>query len=188
MAKRHADALASRRVELAVGDLEKLSVPPCVAVQYLSALIEGSFSPATVADLIECEPALAAAVLSLAQRLKAGPAEQRHAIRLVLDRLDAEPLRDTLLAAKVTAGFEIEFAREQPAVPARTDLMLHSLAVACCARAVAEAAPAEVDPRLAYTAGLLHDIGKFALQDVMPKSLSAIAQEAESAGASLYAI
>ena len=188
MAKRHADALASRRVELAVGSLERLSVPPCVAVQYLSALVEGSFSPAAVADLIECEPALAAAVLSLAQRQEAGPAEQRHAVRLVLDRLDAEPLRDALLAAKVTAGFEIEFAPEQPAVPARSDLILHSLAVACCARALAEAAPAEVDPQLAYSAGLLHDIGKLALQDVMPKSLAAIAQEAEVSGASLHAI
>jgi len=188
MAKRHADALASRRVELAIGDLERLSVPPCVAVQYLSVFLEGPFSPAAVADVIECEPALAAAVLSLAQRLEAGPADQRHAVRLVLDRLDAEPLRDTLLAAKVTAGFEIEFAQEQPAVPARKDLILHSLAVACCARAVAEAASTEVEPQLAYSAGLLHDIGKFALQDVMPKSLAAIVQEAEATGASLYAI
>jgi len=188
MAKRHADALASRRVELAIGDLERLSVPPCVAVQYLSALLEGPSSPAAVADVIECEPALAAAVLSLAQRLEAGPADQRHAVRLVLDRLDAEPLRDTLLAARVTAGFEIEFAQEQPAVPARKDLILHSLAVACCARAVAEAAPAEVEPQLAYSAGLLHDIGKFALQDIMPKSLAAIVQEAEATGASLYGI
>jgi len=188
MADRHADAIACRRVELAVSELERLSVPPCIAVQYLTAILEEPFSPTALADLLECEPALAASVLSLAQRKDAGPAEQRHSVRLVLDRLDCASLRDTLLAAKVRAGFEIEFAQEQPAVPARTDLILHSLAVACGAGALAEAVPTGVDSRLAYTAGLLHDVGKFALQDIMPKSLAAIVQEAEATGAGLYTV
>ena len=72
--------------------------------------LQGRFSPASVADIVECEPALAAGVLSLAQRLAAGPVSQRHVVRLVLDRLDADDVRDVLLKTKVTAGFEIEFA------------------------------------------------------------------------------
>jgi putative nucleotidyltransferase with HDIG domain len=188
MAQRYVDAKASRKVELAIGDLSSLSVPSCVAVQYLPKLLHGRFSPASIADVVECEPALAAGVLSLAQRLAAGPVRQRHVVRLVLDRLDADEVRDTLLKTKVTAGFEIEFADEQPALPAREDLILHSLAVACCARHLAEAAASGIDPSLAYSAGLLHDLGKFALQDIMPKSLAAIAKEAEAAKASLCAI
>lgn len=186
MAQKHVDATASRKVELAVGELASLAVPPCVAVQYLGTLAQGRLSPASLADLTEAEPALAAATLSLAQRLGSGPPSQRHAVRLVLDRLDADDLRDALLRMKVTAAFEIEFADEQPARPARTDLILHSLAVACAARRLAETAGA--DPHMAYSAGLLHDLGKLALQDVMPKSLSAIAAEAKAAGESLYQI
>ena len=108
MAKRYVDATASRKVELAVNELGSLSVPPCVAVQYLSKLIHGRFSPISVADTLECEPALTAAVLSLAQRSAAGPVHQRHSVRLVLDRLDADEVRDVLLRTKVAAGFEIE--------------------------------------------------------------------------------
>jgi putative nucleotidyltransferase with HDIG domain len=188
MVEKFVDATASRKVELAVGELDSLSVPPCVAVQYLSRLLQGGFTPAAVADIIEAEPALAAGIFSLAQRQGAGPVRQRHAVRLVLDRLDANDVRDTLLKTKVTAGFEIEFAEEQPASPDRKDLILHSLAVACGARRIAEAADAGIDPQLAYGAGLLHDIGKLALQDIMPKSLAAIVKEAEAAHASLHTI
>jgi len=187
MAKRYVDATASRKVELAVNELGSLSVPPCVAVQYLSKLIHGRFSPISVADTLECEPALTAAVLSLAQRSAAGPVHQRHSVRLVLDRLDADEVRDVLLRTKVAAGFEIEFADQQLAAPARKDLILHSLAVACCARRIAEAASG-LDPQLAWTAGLLHDIGKLALQDIMPKSLAAIAREAQATGAAMYTV
>ncbi len=188
MAQKYVDATASRKVELAIGELGLLSVPPCVAVQYLSKLLQGQFSPASVADVVECEPALAAGVLSLAQRLAAGPVEQRHAVRLVLDRLDADDVRNLLLKTKVTAGFEIEFADDQPALPSRKDLILHSLAVACCTRRIAEAAGSGIEPNLAYAAGLLHDIGKLALQDIMPKSLSAITKEAEATKSSLRKI
>jgi len=188
MAQKYVDATASRKVELAIGELGLLSVPPCVAVQYLSKLLAGRFAPASVADLVECEPALAAAILSLAQRLAAGPASQRHAVRLVLDRLDADAVRNVLLQTEVTAGFEIEFAGEQPAWPSRKDLILHSLAVACCARRLATAAEPAVEPNLAYAAGLLHDIGKLALQDIMPKSLATITKEAEATRASLHKI
>ena len=188
MAQKQVDATASRKVELAIGELGLLSVPPCVAVQYLSRLLQGQFSPASVAEIVECEPALAAGVLSLAQRLAVGPASQRHAVRLVLDRLDPDAVRDLLLKTKVSAGFEIEFALEQPALPSRKDLILHSLAVACCARKVAEASESGIEPNLAYTAGLLHDMGKLALQDIMPKSLAAIKREAEATKAGLHAI
>ncbi len=188
MAQRHVDRTASRKVELAISELGSLSVPSCVAVQYLPKLLQGRFSPSSVADIIESEPALAAGILSLAQRLAAGPARQRHAVRLVLDRLDANDVRDALLKTTVTAGFEIEFGDEQPAVPARKDLILHCLAVACAARRIAGAAASGIDSQLAWSAGLLHDIGKLALQDIMPKSLAAIAKEAEATKASLCTI
>jgi putative nucleotidyltransferase with HDIG domain len=188
MAQKNVDARASRKVELAVGELEALSVPPCVAVQYLPKILEGRFSPGSLAEIAQCEPVVAAEMLSLAQRVSAGPASQRHSLRLVLDRLDADEVRDTLLSTKVTAGFEIEFAAEQPAVPARKDLTLHSLAVAIAAGRIAQDSPLRIDPDMAYSAGLLHDIGKFALQQVMPRSLAAIAREAETAQSSLYEV
>jgi len=188
MAERSVSAAASRKVELAAGELEALSVPPCVAVQYLTRMLQGRFCASSIADIAQCEPALAARVLSLGQRCPAAPPGQRHAIHLVLDRLDPDEVRDALLGLKVSAGFEIEFGQNQPASPARNDLIMHSLAVAVCARHIVEACQPALDPHMAYSAGLLHDIGKFALQDIMPKSLAAIVQEAEATGSGLYAV
>src|SRR5512135_1175776 len=122
MAQRNVDATASRKVELAVGELESLSVPPCVAVQYLSKMLQGRFSPGSVVEIAESEPVLAAELIALAERRHSGPAEQRHALRLVLDRLDADDVRDTLLGTKVTAAYEIEFAGQEPVIPSREDL------------------------------------------------------------------
>jgi len=188
MAQGNVDVTASRKVELAIGELDSLSVPPCVAVQYLSKILQGGFSPSSIVEIAECDPALAAELISLAQRRAAGPASQRHSVRLILDRLDADDVRNTLLNTKVTAGYEIEFASEQPASPARKDLTLHCLAVACCARRLAEISPLAVEPGLAYSAGLLHDVGKFALQDIMPRSLAAIAQEAQATACALHEV
>jgi len=188
MAERSVSAAASRKVELAAGELEALSVPPCVAVQYLTRILQGRFCAGSLADIAPCEPALAARILSLGQRCPAAPAGQRHAIHLVLDRLDADEVRDALLGLKVSAGFEIEFGQNQPASPVRTDLIVHSVAVAICARRIVEACQPALDPHMAYSAGLLHDIGKLALQDIMPKSLAAIVQEAEATGSSLYVV
>ncbi len=188
MAERSVNAAASRKVELAAGELEALSVPPCVAVQYLSEMLQGRFIASSVANVAQCEPAIAARILSLAQFHRSVPAGHRHAVHLVLDRLEADEVRDALLGLKVSAGFEIEFADSQPTTPARADLILHSLAVAVCARRIVETSQPALDPHMAYSAGLLHDIGKLALQDIMPKSLTAIVQEAEATGSSLYAI
>jgi putative nucleotidyltransferase with HDIG domain len=70
----------------------------------------------------------------------------------------------------------------------KKDLFLHSLAVACCAESIARIAPSRIDSQLAYSAGLLHDIGKLALQDAMPKSFARLVEQAESAQSSSLAV
>jgi putative nucleotidyltransferase with HDIG domain len=84
----------------------------------------------------------------------------------------------------VLASFEIAYGAEAMS-PSRSDLVIHSLAVACCAERIAQLMPVRVDPQLAYLAGLLHDIGKLALQELIPKSFTQIVARADSAGQSI---
>ena len=56
----------------------------------------------------------------------------------------------------------------------------HSLAVACAAHLIAERWPGEVDPEVACVCGLLHDIGKVALDACLPKSYDRVAAIASS--------
>jgi len=66
--------------------------------------------------------------------------------------------------------------------------LLHCLAVGCCAAELAVTVSPQINPQLAYSAGLLHDIGKLALNEVMPKSSVRISQEAKTQNASSLAI
>ena len=60
--------------------------------------------------------------------------------------------------------------------------------MACCAREIAGAVSPRADSELVYYAGLLHDIGKLALRETMPKSFSRIFEQAESEAVSLRTV
>lgn len=174
------DTFAARQVELAIGQLESLSTLPCVAIQYFSKFSQSRFSCADLADLVESDPALAAKIFWLSHQQGVNLPGLKFSLRLALDALPAPLVRQAILSVKVGPwGCE----SGQGAVAPGKDLLLHSLAVACCAEYVAEILPVRIEPKLAYYAGLLHDIGKLALQEVMPKSFIQIIQEAKSAGA-----
>ena len=172
---------AARQVELAVGRLDSLSTLPCVGLQLFSRLLQGQLSPSALGDVIEADPALAAKCLSLVCRRGVSLSAARFSLRRALDELPAHEVRDELLSVRAFQPFELDYPGAGGGATFRRDLLLHSLAVACCAREIAEAVSPRADSELVYYAGLLHDIGKLALREVMPKSLSRIFEEAESA-------
>jgi putative nucleotidyltransferase with HDIG domain len=179
---------AAQQVELAVGRLDSLSTLPCVGAQLLSRLPQGQFSPSALADIIESDPALTAVILSLISRRGVSLSETRFSLSQALDKLPAYDVRDAILSVKVLPSFDPDDGADKHSVPIRKGLMLHSLAVACCAKDIAQMASYQVNPQLAYCAGLLHDLGKFALAQAMPKSFARIVEEAESANECSIAI
>lgn len=179
---------AARQVELAVSRLDSLSTLPCVGVQLYSRLLEGQLSPSALGDVIEADPALAAKCLSLVCRRGVSLSGGRFSLRRALDELPAHEVRDELLSVRAFQPFELDYPSEGPGATFRKDLLLHSLAVGCCARQIAEAVSPRADSELVYYAGLLHDIGKLALREVMPKSFSRIFEQAESARESSCAV
>jgi len=173
---------AARRVELAVGRLESLSTLPSVAARLFAKLFQDPFTPSTLADVIESDPSLTAMLLSLTAHRRISLPSDNFSLRPALERLPSHVIRDAVLS--------IEVCRESHIAEdiSRKGLFLHSLAVACCAESIARISPVGVDPQLAYCAGLLHDIGKLALQDAMPKSFARIADEARAAESSWRAV
>jgi len=170
----------TEQVELAVGRLDCLSTLPCVAVRFFPNLLEGRFSPAGLADIIESDPALAARILSLSSERGIYLPDERFSLRHALDRLSADEVRNAILSVKILPIFDAG-DRERQIIQRRAELLLHSLAVACCARDIAEITLPQTDPNIAYCAGLLHDLGKLALAEAMPKSFARIVEEAQAA-------
>jgi putative nucleotidyltransferase with HDIG domain len=181
MLEGHADVTISQQVELNIGRLQSLSTLPSVAVQFLDKLLEPQFSPAVVADIVESEPALAVKIFSLIAKLGVSLPDEKFSLRYAMDKLPANDVRDALLSVKVLRPSDFDDSIGGDEALSKRDILLHSLAVACCAKAVAELESVQMDSQLAYLAGLLHDIGKFALEETMPKSFARIVEEARSA-------
>jgi putative nucleotidyltransferase with HDIG domain len=184
MTEKFADAAAAARVELAVGQVDAFSILPSVAAQFLRQLNDLSLTPSSLIELVECDPALTLAILSLCRQQGLGTSGEADLAGVVLKGLSLRQIRDSILSAKVYGVFDVD----NPRVAFRKDLTRHCLAVACCADKIAEILSPAIDPHLAYLAGLLHDAGKFALDEAMPKSFDRLVEEAKSANCGFAAV
>jgi HD-like signal output (HDOD) protein len=155
---------SARQVELAVGRLDSLSTLPCVGAQLLSRLQQGQLSPAAIAGIIRSDPALAAMCLSLVCRRGINPTAGSFSLQRALDQLGEDEVRNAVLSVEAFRPFEPDYHDSGSAASLRKGLVLHSLAVACCAEQIAGSISRPMDPELTYYAGLLHDIGKLALR------------------------
>jgi len=175
-----ANTTVPQQIELAISGLDSLLTLPCVAAQFFPRLLQGQFSPSVVADIIESDPALTARILSLIEQRGVSLPDGRFSLRQALDKLPAHDVRDAVLSIKVLGAFSPDDSSAGERITAKQGLLLHSLAVACCAKDIAEIASPQMDSQLAYCAGLLHDIGKLALEETMPKSFARMVEEAKS--------
>lgn len=174
MPEKITDPTVAHQVELVIHRLSSLSTLPCVATRFLSHLSQARLSD--LAEIVESDPALAAAVLSLMHRQGLSCPGESFSIRRAIDKLPAHAVRQALLSVKIYPAF----SRDERRVLFRKQLVVHCLAVACFAEDIAAILSPQMDSQLAYSAGLLHDIGKLALDETMPRSFAGIVEQAKS--------
>jgi len=182
MPDRDADKSAAQQVELAVRRLDSLSTLPCVAARFLSQLWQTQASTAALAEIIESAPALSAKIFSLMYEQGLEFSEANYSIRHAVEKLPVHLVRDAFFSVKVASELDSDIT------PSGKELILHSISVACCAKAIAETISPKMNSQLAYSAGLLHNIGNLALRQVMPKSFARIVEEAKSKRTSICSI
>ena len=168
-------AISARQVELAINRLDYLSTLPCVAAQYIPKIIKSQVQSSTISDVIESDPALTACIYSLLSSHGINTFGNRFSLGNAIDKLDTNEVREALLSIKVASVFDKD---EQ--TPDRKGLLIHSLAVAFYAMMLAELISPKIDSQMAYFAGLLHDLGKFALLDIMPRSFHRMIEQART--------
>ncbi len=181
MSGKIADASVARQVELAINRLDSISILPCVAARFLSQLSQFQFSPQSLTELIESDPALTAKIFSLMHQQGQGVSDNNLSIRQAIDKLSLRLIRDAFFSINVYSAFE----QNRDRASFRSQLVQHAIATACCAKSIAEIAGPSVNPYLAYLAGLLHNIGNLALDQEMPRSFVQIIEEAKSQNASI---
>ena len=142
---------------------------PQVAVRVLQLVTNENVQLHELCDLISSDAVFASEVLTVANSALFAPRYPATSILQAIAVLGA----DTLQGMCITVGVRA-YLGKQLSKPAMRVLWRHSLACGLIAQKLA--AGGLVDEYTAYTAGILHDIGRIALTVIQPKDYPAMLQ------------
>ncbi|MGB7267633.1 MAG: HDOD domain-containing protein [Terracidiphilus sp.] len=140
---------------------------PQVAVRVLQLANNENVQLHELCDLISSDPAFASEVLTVANSLLYAPRYPSTSILQAVAVLGA----NTLQGMCVTVGVRAYLGKAM-SYPAMRSLWRHNLACAMIAQRLAEVG--FIDKDMAYTSGILHDIGRMALAVIQPKGYAAL--------------
>lgn len=163
------------RTELILHEIDALPTLSAVAVRLLAATSDDESTAAEVTALIAQDPALSAMLLKLAGRADLGVRRDRLTVHQAVTLLGFRAVRNLVLTTHIHAALPSDDA-EASSDTLRRDLWRHALAVACVAEELALRQPGTPWRGDAFLAGLLHDIGKIALEAAFPKSYARVVE------------
>ena len=184
---------ATANSTLLLRQLEQLPTLPAVAVAVMNLTRGDGASADDVVKLIETEPALATRILQLVHRADTGVRGSVHSVSRAVVLLGFDAVRAATLAVSVFDCFGDKKRLPGEAFD-REAFWRHCLGVATAAELLASAAgtggaggggawgsgrAGSVPPGEAFLAGLLHDIGKIALDAALPKSFARVVAGAD---------
>jgi len=179
------DAALARRVELILQHIESLPTLSVVAVRLVRLITDDNADMREIAQVVESDPALSARVLAWCRRSDIGVRNQITSIQRAVVMMGAQAVRASVLSAEVFELFKPS-AEDDAANPThsidRAGFWRHCLSVACASESIAEAMGGRrvgLDPSHAYLCGLLHDLGKLALDALLPRAYAKVAAIAE---------
>ncbi|KPK78021.1 MAG: hypothetical protein AMJ79_01340 [Phycisphaerae bacterium SM23_30] len=170
----------SKKIELIIQQLNSLPTLPAVAARLLQITVRNDTQAEEVVQLIESDPALASRIITMATRASTGIKRQSASLSKAVVLLGFEAVRNAVLSIKV---FEALGGPDEGKGGQfdRAGFWKHSLAVACAAKMLVRHIDRRVDPEEVFVCGLLHDMGKVALDACLPKSFARVVQLTESA-------
>lgn len=145
----------------------QLRLPPFpqVAMRVLQLAQNENVQLHQLCDLISSDPAFASEVLTVANSVLYSPRYPSSSILQAVAVLGANTLQGMCITVGVRA-----YLGKSMSYPAMRDLWRHNLACALIAERIAAAGFEDKDT--AYTAGILHDIGRVALAVIQPQEYS----------------
>ena len=158
--------------------------PPAIQVfpRLLPLLGNDRYPTDELADVVRVDTGLTADILRVCNSAAFGFKIRAQTIHEAILRLGVRELytiTSKVVAAPILAAGGDRFLEG-------VDLWRHSLATGCAAAVLAKTRG--TDPEVAFTAGLLHDIGKVRLVQTVGKEYSAIVQEARQGLRPLYTL
>jgi HD-like signal output (HDOD) protein len=151
---------------------------PQVAVRVLQLVSKENVQLHQLSELISSDPAFASEVLNVANSLLYAPRYPASSILQAIAVLGANTLEGVCITVGVRA-----YMGKSMSNPALRRLWHHNLASAIIAQRLASGG--FIDKDLAYTCGILHDIGRIALAVIQPKDYAALLETHQGSAVSI---
>jgi putative nucleotidyltransferase with HDIG domain len=169
-----------RELDEYLNKVQHLPPAPAILPQLLVLLNQEDIDCGKVVDLITYDPSLTASVLQLCNSAAKGGASRVSNITEAIMRIGFFEVYCTVasvLAQRALAAEQKGYGME------RGDLWKHSISTALAAQTLAQTRGES--PTLAFTAALLHDIGKLVLANALEQTYARLVEETEKGGQSL---
>jgi HD-like signal output (HDOD) protein/ActR/RegA family two-component response regulator len=177
--------LGNEKLKALAGRLRALPSFPLLYLEIMKAMEAPDTSLQTIDDLIIKDPALTTKILQIANSAALGLQEKISNPLEAVQQLGLNTVRSLALSAHVFASFtpaqKLNFPMDA--------LWRHLMACGDTARAIMRAEDADhAYVEAAYTAGLLHDIGKLMLADSLPNEFQKALTQAATRLEPLYVV
>ena len=161
------------RVELILSHLAQLPTLPAVAGRLLAVTTSDDSCARDVVAIIESDASLTAAILRMVRRADLGVDARVTTVQRAVTLLGFRAIRNAILSVQVYTTLAGPDENER-LLDLRRELWKHSLAVACTADMLASGIGGALAGGEAFVCGLLHDVGKIALDVCLPKSFARV--------------
>ncbi len=181
----------SDRVEVILQQLHTLPTLSAIAMRLLSLTSDDESEITEIVKIIESDPSITAKVLSLCRRSETGLGTKITTVDRAVVMLGFEAIRNAVLSIEIYNLFESTRPGQQRGLDIdesstgkpfdSAGFWMHSVAVAVAAELLAKRRTH--DPRIApdeaFVCGLLHDLGKLALERLLPRGYERVIELAE---------
>ncbi|MBN1766209.1 MAG: HDOD domain-containing protein [Sedimentisphaerales bacterium] len=171
------DSQRNRKIELVIQQLNTLPTLPAVAARLLQITSKPDTQAQEVVELIESDPSLTSKIIALTTRASVGVSRNSATLSKAVVLLGFDALRNAVLSIKVFETLNKKKPSDgEEEVFDRVGFWKHSLAVACASKMLIKLINRKIDSEEAFICGLLHDLGKIALDTCLPKSFARVVQ------------
>ena len=162
------------RILIEVSDKITTSLPMAAGIvsEVINTIHDSSSSARDLAEIIENDPSISAKVINVANSALYGSSTTINSVKRAIVIIGFESIKELVLNTVLLHYF---FDPELRSEVDRPGLWLHSVGTAHASKLIAERANMQ-RPDVAYTAGLLHDIGKVLLSNFFFKRYGKIVQ------------
>lgn len=147
---------------------------PTIAARVLSICNSADADAMDLAEVMQCDPALTLRLLQLANSAQYGFSGEIGSVEHAIVVLGFRAVRNLALTISASSVFR----SGEPGIKIRDDLWGHSVGCAAVARQLAPHV-SRITPDEAFLAGIMHDVGKLVLFDLVPDEYFTVTQRAK---------